>query len=522
MADGGRVSGAKTKALKITGLLPEEAGNYTCQVTMTAQGNAVVGTNGDTPVIVVQRPTVEPFVLENAYVGEDINFVIPRTNNPTSFTVSGLPSGVVVSKTGVLSGKPKSAKLVVGVPSAYVLKVSASNTAGASAARLVNWTILPLASGAIGTFNGLVERHATLNGGLGGSIKVVTISSGGFTGTLKLGALSYPLVGALTTPPGGGNPTGRVALVRKVPLTNLTVTWTIHLDTGEMEGEIDDPIADPAPLRAWRTPWSSTNKATLYAYNYTAALTPEVAAPSETTAAPLWPEGEGYALLAISNTGIATWSGKLADGTAITGSTTAGPHGEVALQMMLYTNTGSLRGWAMIDATGNLDNDGIIDWAKAAQPAKSTTRSYKGGIPLHELTLIGGRYLKPSSGPLLGLPNAPANAQVQFIGGGLETDLAQAFTITDKNAVQVPSSTQNPNTVKVTLAAGTGLISGTFLPGPAVPKRTASFNGILVPRLGRGAGHFLLQRLPEALGETMSNTSILSGGMALGAAAATP
>lgn len=521
--EGGRVSGTKAKALKITGILPEEAGTYTCQVTMTAPGSTVIGNNGDTSVIVVQKPTIESFTLGDAYVGESINFVIPRTNNPTSFTVTGLPPGVVVSKTGVLSGKPKAAKLVGGLPAAYVLKIKASNSAGASESRSVDWTILPLDPGAIGTFNGLVERHATLNGGLGGTIKVVTTSSGGFTGTLKLGSLSYPLTGTFTTPPGGGNPTGVILLARKAPLTHLTVTWIIHLSSGKLEGIVDDPIADPAPLTAWRSPWTTLNKATLYANNYTAALTPEAAAASETPSVPLWPEGEGYALLAISPTGTATWSGKLADGSAITGSTTTGPNGQVALQLMLYTNTGSLQGWSVIDATGNLDGDGTVDWAKASQPTKSTTRSYKVGIPLHQLALIGGRYLKPSSGPLLGLPVANSNAQIHFIGGGLETDFAQTFTITDKNAAQVPSSiAQNPQTVKMTtLTSGTGLFSGSFTPS-TLPKRTATFNGVVVPRLGRGAGYFLLQKLPEATGETMNNTSILSGGISLGAAPAIP
>ncbi|HYF35096.1 MAG TPA: choice-of-anchor D domain-containing protein, partial [Prosthecobacter sp.] len=525
LTDGGRVSGATMKALKITGLLPEEAGNYTCRVTMTTPGGAIVGNNGDIAVVVVQKPFVEAFTLEDAYVAQSIQFVIPAQNNPASFTVTGLPPGVVVSKAGVISGKPKAAKVVKGAVVPYELKVTAINSAGKSNVFPVTWKILPLNPGAMGTFNGIVDRHDTLNGGLGGSIRLVATSSGGFTGTLKLGGLSHALTGVLTTPPGGGNPTGSLTLVRKAPLTNLTVHWGIDLVTGELTGEVDDANSEPASMKAWRAPWSSTMKATAYAYAHTAALTPDTGMPDNVA---IYPQGEGYALLTVTSTGTATWGGKLADGSVITGGTTVGPNGEVALQTMFYSNTGSVQGWSVIDASGNLDSDGVIDWGKATQPTKSTTRSYKNGIPLHELVLTGGRYVKPT-GIVLGLPAQPANAKVHFVSGGLEEQLTQVFTVTDKNAVLMPKAgDENPAAVKVTLAAATGLISGSFTLGDldpldatepvAVLKRTASFNGVLVPRLGRGAGHFQLQRLPEAVGETLAKTVILSGSVEFGPA----
>jgi hypothetical protein len=522
-----RVSGTQSKTLSIQGILPEEAGNYDCLVTMSLQALPYPATGGTTIVTVVQKPVVEPFALPDAFVGEEIAFPIPALNQPASFSVTGLPPGIVVTRTGVITGKPKAAKVVKGAVVPYDLKVSATNSAGKSAVISVPWKILPLEPGAIGSFHGLVARHSTLNGGLGGSIKLVTTTTGALSGTLVIGAQKLALAGSLTTPPGGGDPSVNLTIKRKAPSPPVTLEANINLQTGWLAGTVQGQASESTAVMALRSPWSTANKAAAYAFVHTAALTPD-AAPLEGPSSR--PQGEGYALLTVNPSGAAAWAGKLADGSSITGGVGVGPDGEVPLQVMLYANTGSVQGWSRLSSGGFWDSDGVIDWNKAEQPLNSSTRSYKEGIAQHELVLTGGRFVKPA-GAILNLPPSPnPNARLRFFGGGLNGEIIQSFAITEKNAVQLPKpGVDNPASVSLSLTAATGVLSGSFQlldPDPldvtepiAILKRTVPFHGVVVPRLGRGAGFFLMPKLPGVSGETLAKTPIFSGGLSLEPAA---
>jgi hypothetical protein len=94
----------------------------------------------------------------------------------------------------------------------------------------------------------------------------------------------------------------------------------------------------------------------------------------------------------------------------------------------------------------------------------------------------------------------------------------------------MPAAVDNPATLKfVSFSATTGTFTGTCVlkndPDPTftpakVVSRTASFAGVLVPRVGinQGVGYFLLSKLPE-LGSpntTLTTSPILSGQIVLG------
>lgn len=518
-----RTTGTNTKSLKITGLLPADAGNYTCQVTMGTPDGPVAGTNGSTTVTVVEKPTLLPFPLADVFICEEVSVPVLTAHNPTSYTATGLPPGIVLNKaTGILTGKPSAAKIVKGAVEPYLVKFTVSNIAGSTTSEQpVPWLVRPLPTEAIGVFNGLVQEHDDLNGRLGGTFNLVTTAKGSCTAKLTLGAASYSASSTLITPQGGGNPTCTLRIPRKAPLTSLIVSGTIDLTASRWTGSVSDAAWHMASIEAWR----ALNPAGSLARNYTAALLPSGIAFTDET---VYPQGEGFALLTVTATGGANWSGKLSDGSVITRSTTLGPNGEIPLHLMLYNGTGSLQGWTQITAANRAWDAAELRWRKSPQPARTVTRSFRNGFPAHALTLAGGDYSKPpASQPVLGLSTATnPNAHLQFFNGGLLGIISQPFTITATNTATVPT---NANSVKITsLSATTGLFGGSFVQVDndpldqtepiAVLKRTATFSGVLVPRLGRGAGFFNLAQLPRVAGQTLTNTPILSGCASLGPA----
>lgn len=514
----GRVSGANTKTLKITGAREADGGTYACRLSMTTPQGLVTGSTGETEVLVVLKPILNPLTLDDTYVAEPVTgLFVSAANNPVSFAATGLPPGIKFNTTtGAITGAPTAAKLVKGLPVPYAVKFTATNSAGTSVLALnVNWLILPLVPEVVGTFNGLVSRHAHFNSvvgadeGLGGTVKIITTTTGSLSGTLKLAAQSLPLTGAITLPAGGGFPVATFNVKRTGILPPYIMSFEINPQNETLTGKIAEG-AEEVAFSAVRLKWTSTVKPSASRVGlFNAALQPEVPAVDPVPV----PEGTGYLIQSVSTTGTVTLGGKLADGTALTGSASLGPDGQVPIHLLLYSTTGSVQGWAVIDDDADGTVSGALDWYKMPQPSKVVTRIYKNGFPLHALNITGAKYLKPGAGAIiLGIPAAPLpNARLTLELGGIDTALVNDFTITTANAAQAP--TPNPQTLQVTLTAATGLFTGSFTlvePGLPVVSRKTTFYGAVIPNLRQGVGHFLLPELPNP-----STSPMLSGRVVL-------
>lgn len=476
VAAGDGVSGATTKTLKITGIQPDRAGIYTCQVSVSTPDGNFQGTQGDTTVAVVEAPPeLQPFSFADARVSQDITGLqIPCLKNPAKFAASGLPPGVKIDPlTGVLSGRPTAARYVKGSLEPYLVKITVSNLAGKVVSPLLPWTIHPLPEGAAGVFSGVIGRSDPMNGGLGGTLLLTITQTGACSGKLQLGSASYACKGSLDVPSDGGNPTLSLRIPRKAPLPVLTVTEAVlDLAGGRLDGELEDEGTSPAAsFGAWR-------RATQTAAGvFNAALTPgeEVFEDAST-----YPQGEGWATFKVSAKATGTWAGRLADGSSFTHAAHLGEDGRTSLFALVQNKTGSLLGTARLSAgSGDLDSL-ALDWFIRAPAKPRTSGTYRNGIPLHALELVGGPYTLPATGA----------RQLELYGGGLADDLSLPLEITDALKVLMPANASaavlNP------FQAKTGLFGGSFVH----EGRKAVLSGLMIPRLLGGRGHFLLPGTP--------------------------
>ena len=553
------IGGATGSVLTVTKVGSADADSYACVLTLPDPQNAAVPltfTTTATVVSVTSKPVVDAFTPGPWNVGGAVSDVVTAENNPTAFAVTGQPSGVILDATGHFHGRPA---VSITTATTYHLVITASNAAGVCVTPLkVDVVVNPLPASAVGIFNGLVDRDAVLSSGYGGTLNVTSLSSGSFTGKLTLGALSYSFVSQQLTSDQAA-PASTVTITRK-GLTSLTLSFSIDPVSGQLTGTISDGSAPAVNCLAWRCLWmSSTTNATgttAQKCPLAATYTSELELDASHISDPAFPQGTGFGTLTVSTSGGTSWSGRMADGAVTTGYATMGPGGQVPLHFMLYGSTGSAHGWAAAtadDPTTPANNglrllDGAIDWMKnPAATTNTTDRTYRAGILLNTLTVVGGEYVKPATGALvLGLPANTSNASLTFSGANVELSSTylnasgagpsdaldgKVFSITSANAVAMPAS--NPAALVLSLSATTGALGGTFtLKGDADPTsttgalvtRTATFSGLLVTRLGvnQGLGYFLLAQLPgNGPPKTTSATApILSGQVVLSAAPA--
>lgn len=477
LSNGPRITGATGKSLRLVGIQPGEAGTYSCTIAMTTP-HEVVAAELEVQVGVEALPVVNPLMLPDTLVNEPVQRSVTIANAPGRLRATGLPPGVTLNPvTGVLSGRPTRARLVRGLPAPYAVTFQASNLAGSGPPLVVNWTILPLPVAATGEFNGLIDRNVALNGpstdaeeGLGGQLRVLTTSAAGISGSLRQGKVTSTFKGLLDPPVGGGTIfTGTWTLTRK-GLPALTLDLELDSATGALMGTVSDGSATAA-LEAWRATPSGSATGTWHV-----ALVPDAALAGE----PDYPEGDGHAILKIDAKGGAVWSGRLSEGTAITGSSTLGPAGQVPFFMAPYGLTGSVLGWVEI---AGQELDGSLSWWKAPQAASVKTSSYKAGIPLHVVDAVGGAFVPPGPGETL---LNWSQARLTFSLAGLTSPLEREFAVTSANQALLDPGT---DTITLSLNARTGLLTCGFTLA-AEPGRRATGQALVVPRLDRAVGAF--------------------------------
>ncbi len=440
----------------------------------------------------------------------------------TLLSVSGLPRGLRFdAATGTVSGSPQRA-------GTYTLKVRVRDADGRVLQDTLTFTVDPLPESAVGVFAGFGGPHGAINGGLGGWLQCKVTASGAASGKLISAGKTFAFRGQALSDDSDTVEVTAVANPRSpLPLeVQLTLAGDNRL-TGSVKAGTETWEIDEGWRRVWQRR-QPVDVALTGAFNTLLELPLLLAATSESSPAaapepdPDPPQGAGYARLTVSRAGDARWRGKTADNSTFTFSGFLGPGGETALWCAQHRRTGSLRLSAALETNGDLD--GSAHWLK--KPAtKPKERLYPDGFGTGDspvmLEVKGGRWQKPAgSATVLGW----SASQLVFTGASVESSIGPSpsmqsvFKPKSKLDLPRPGSPGNGAFLTVKISPSNGGVSGKFKLSDFNPERPATllarpvrFEGLLVPRLNRGAGFFLMEQLAEPPLTTKRTTPILSG-----------
>lgn len=458
---------------------------------------------------VIPPQIMMPDPIPEGIIGGTYSLPIPTLNAPVTYTATNLPKGLSIAKaTGIISGRPTEA----GTKHVIIKAINAAITTAVSIDFDIK--IHPLPSAAGGTFTALIDPSDVMNQNLGGHLTITSTKLGALSGTLKHGAARHTFKGAWEIPLSGDAAT-HIVIPRK-GTTPLSLDITLHFsDRDQPEAEISGTVSHSSAegqsveFAGYHHAWPTGESAAPYAGKYTATL----GAPEFPGDGADMPAGPGYLIISIGSTGSVTWSGKMADGTAITGTSYLWPDAGFPMFQSLYKGKGSVWGEPLLTLSSK-SLSGSVRWLKKPQ----LVLQYPNGIST-DLPIAGHAYTAPADGqPVMGLDNVAAgqnNAQLQFAGADIDTTtqflkLTQLCRVTYKHTVSFSkTSTVNPTAMKITtLSAKTGLFKGSFILKDRIPAvtRTVGFEGVLDTATGLGTGFFSLKELPPPPATSVSKT----------------
>lgn len=480
-----KIKDVQEPVLKITDSEYGFSGQYTCEITM---GSGLGGVEtGPIQLNVLARPVIPALTGVNAppggFVGVEYSWNLPFSTEskykPSSFKVTSLPPGLKYNKlTGLIYGKPTKR----GV---YTFKASATNMVGTSSVVSGSMTILPLPAATIGTLVATVGASPLINGNKGGRLDLTVSDTGSYSAKLMLGAETFRVAGTLGV--GSGlfdisslSYQSRITIPRKNRVA-LQLALQIDADSGYVSGLLTDGVATVSIngiRKFWVKPWNASPYGDLK-FNLGLNLQGEDVGNSAL------PQGSGYLQMTLQSSGTASFSGRLADGTSVTGSSLLGPGGEALMFQMLYDKKGAVLVFVDVGDRflsspdgGRLRVDGEARWIKDEQAA--SVRTYQAGIPETFLQVLGTNYAAPATNRIvMGLSNVVANARLDFSEGGLNettTNPDVIFRIT--TAQKATTFVSNPANVALSITASTGAYSGTF---KLADGREVSYKGLIIP-----------------------------------------
>jgi len=480
---GTRVTGATSSKLTIKLLTLGDIGDYECVV--TAHGSTMV--LGPYHLHVLSKPAITAPSPAAASVSHEFNWQLTANEPVTTYTVKGLPPGLVYNgKTGLISGTPN-----VGSSTSYTITITATNAAGTGPVQTYPLTIEPFPAFLVGTFSGLVNQDAA-NDYLGGALTSFVVNSNGtLTGTLVWGTKTYSL-NKRAIFISGSDPTLSHTIARGT-LPSLVLALTLNRTTGVITGNING-----VTVSARKQVTSAT------AVSYNIALDLPIGSQGNLAV----PQGTGWARATIDTKATVTITGRLADATVLTSTHPLRDDGSFAWRQLIYASKGIVQGAPAI-AGSTLTS--TLGWRKtAASSAQDYT--YPTDFGQVDLVVDGVKFVPPTGTTFLGNADAADNAKIAFTHGGIGlaaiTNLPnQTFRLTAAHkATFDPSTLINPNGVNMTITPGSGFFTGIFYLKDGTQSRNLTYYGIFIPGRNEARGAFTLRQLPN-----LATSPILSG-----------
>jgi uncharacterized delta-60 repeat protein len=463
---------------------------------------------------VTRQERFAPVIPTGARVARNLNVNVHGIW--TVLSVSGLPSGLRYDPaTGLITGRPRRA-------GAVSIRVRVRDADGRIRTDRLAFSVTPLPASALGSFAGFGGPHSLINGGLGGWVTCQMSASGAASGRLHAGAQSLPFRGWAKN-----DDTATVVVEAEVGRRGLP-PLELELTLGEdqyLTGSVSLGLQTWDIDEGWRRVWSRRLPTPVgWRGSFNTLLEPD----SIWAAKDGVPKGASHARLSGAPAGGTRWSGRTAMGQSFSFSGFLGPLGETAFWRLLPRRLSSLRASAQINGDGD-QLDGEAFWIKQPDPLP-VQRLYPGGFGIDEdgpmrKVVAGGRWQKPSANTTVMGWSA---AQIVFLEGGVEASSGPSpnmqAPLLPRGTLNLPraGSLANSAFLVVRINANNGSVSGGFRlfdfnperPSVLLP-RPVRFEGLLVPRLGRGGGFFLLPQLAQPTLTTGRTSPVLSGAWGL-------
>jgi hypothetical protein len=315
-----------------------------------------------------------------------------------------------------------------------------------------------------GTYSALLDAPTNPVPAQAGIVTLTTTAKGSFTGTLQLGAKTYPLRGKLDI---GGQ--ARVS-VRRPKLPALAVTLQVGpADSDLVSGNVSDGSWS-AGFSGARSVFDGRTTLAPQAGRYTIVVAGDPASQA-------FPAGDGFATLSVDKAGRIRLAGTLADGTAISRSGVVTKGGEWPLYLPLYAGQGFVIAPMNFTSTGSNDLSGPLTWTKLGM---TTAKYFPSGFFL--LTGASGSiYTRPPAGSSV-LPLS--SGQLVLSGGELTQAVTNQITLGIDNRVTSVANTQ----IKLTFIPSSGLFRGSAV-NPATGEKL-SLGGVVLQKSSFGSGLF--------------------------------
>jgi hypothetical protein len=344
-------------------LLYIEAGNYVAQfLTNTLEANqtytlsGAIGNRGDGYGMVASDQAYVDLVAGNMIIAQNSDLPHPAPGTFLAWTISytapaaGFPSGplqIRLGQNGVGEVDFGNITLTMTDPACTpdAMAIIADATASTTNATLITADAPasttdasagtdssisnPFASVA-GTYHGLFCVPDNVAEESSGAVTLTVTSTGAFSAKLRMEHGSYPFSGQFS---------GTGAAFQSIPragLSSLTAQLQLSLTNGPLTGTVSDGTWT-ADLLAEPAVYSSTNTAP-QAGKYAWQIPGSNAASAQTG-------GNGSGVVTVSDSGNATFSGTLGDGTAVTSASTVTGQGQWPFYLPLSGGNGSILGW---------------------------------------------------------------------------------------------------------------------------------------------------------------------------------